>query len=248
MPVAAQITPNRDSADYYFQRGASFYEDRRRPVASQNAGRRWAMKNYAKSIAFDSSYYWSYRNLGYCYQNFKEYELALANYNWAVLAGGRSGEADAAFVRYDCLDMCFQLAKWAEAEAHCSALLADPHLCTDTPATSCRSVWLSRAEARVKLKKFAEAKQDYLTYQQQTANELAVARQELAAAQQELARAAAQPKPRRLSRRERAILEDGWEEPPKKPSKKEPTPVELLEQESHAVTAKLTKLEKLMRP
>ena len=55
------------------------------------------MANYTKSIAFDSSFYWSYRNLGYCHQNFGEYELALANYNQAVLAGSQSGEVDAAF-------------------------------------------------------------------------------------------------------------------------------------------------------
>jgi tetratricopeptide (TPR) repeat protein len=241
----AQVVQNRDSAEAYFQRGANFYEDHRAPTPRMAALRRMAMANYSKSIAFDSRYYWSYRNLGYCHQNFGDYELALDAYNRAVLAGSRSNEADAAFVHFNCIEMCQRLKKWTEAEAHCSALLANPHICA---GTYCRGTLLDRAEARVQLKKYAEAKQDYLAYQQQTAAELAVARQELATAQQKLARATPQPKHRHLSKRERARLEDGWGELSQKSSDKEPTQVETLEQESQVAMSKLVELEKLMRP
>jgi tetratricopeptide (TPR) repeat protein len=244
LSASAQERLNRDSADYYFQRGASFYEDHsgRVPKARLDTWRRSAMSNYTKSIAFDSTFYWSYRNRGYCHEKFGEVELALADYNHAVQAGERSGEADAAHVHFNCLSLCLRLQRWAEAEAHCSAVLTNPHLCASETDTYCRSIWLHRADARVNLKKYPEAKRDYVSYQQQTAAELAVAQQQLALEQQQLARTKAKEKALHLSKEERASLAE-WGEGPKK----QPPPVEKLVQENQVVTAKLAELEKLMK-
>lgn len=193
------------------------------------------MRNYTKSIAFDSTFYWSYRNRGYCHEKFGEIERALSDYNHAVQAGERSGEADAAHVHFNCLSLCLRLQRWAAAEAHCSALLTNPHICVSETDTYCRSIWLHRADARVNLKKYPEAKRDYTTYQQRTAVELAVA-------QQQLARTKAKEKSLHLSKEERASLA-GWGEGPKKQS----SPVERLARENQVVTARLAELEKLMK-
>lgn len=239
-PSRAQVVPNRDSAEYYFQRGASFYEDRRQPIAWRSAGRRWAMKNYTKSIAFDSSYYWSYRNLGYCYQNFGEYELALANYNRAVLAGNRSGEADAAHVHFDCIEICLRLEKWQEAEVHCSSLLANTHLCTNASDDFCQNVWLNRAKARVHLKKYAEARQDYLVYQAQIEAELAAEAKKLADTREEFAR---QAMPKHLTKSEQAMFIRGRD----KYLKEQEATVNTLKSKSTTTTHELANLTELLR-
>jgi len=233
----AQAGAKRDSAEYYFQLGATCYEDHsgRIPQAQLAVRRRRAMNNYTQSIAFDSSYYWSYRNRGYCHETFGEYALALADYTHAVQAGERSHEADAAHVRFDCLRLCLHLQKWAEAEAHCSALLRNTHLCRSQTDAFCRSLWQHRTEARMQLNRYAEARQDYVIYQQLTAAELA-------AEHQKLIRTGVAKKAPHLSKRERASRADWGGNPPK-----QPTAVKQLTQERRAVASKLRKLEKVLK-
>lgn len=182
----AQVVPNRDSADYYFRRGNGVDEwlDR-----STDELRRQAIADYTKSITFDSTHYWSYRRRGDCYRLSGDYTSALADYDRALAIKRRNEEEDANYMRFNCFDMCLRLARWREAEAHCSVLLANPHICRDTATTSnrsapwlawsttglnCRTIWLHRAEARAKLGQYAIARQDYLVYQRQTLIELAV--------------------------------------------------------------------------
>ena len=250
LPTRAQAVPNRDSAAYYFELGAGFMEDRRQPEAARAEGRRRAMDRYSQSIAFDSSYYWSYRNLGYCHENFGEYELALADYTRAVRASLRSGEADAARVRYNCIELCLTLQKWAEAEDHCSALLANAHTCSDPVRASCSRVWRDRADVRVHLKKYPEAQQGFLRYQRQVVLDIAEEQQQLAA----LARAHenAPPLTQRESRQNRKYVrkQDRISATTMRgiPREKELTTLKQLEEEARMVTLKLARLEKMVKP
>lgn len=181
-PAGAQVVQNRDSADYYFQRGKEFegWLD-----MSDADVRKQTLANYTKSIAFDSTHYRAYLERGECYRLLKDYSSALADYDRAVVLESRSGTEGDASLRFKCLDLCLRLARWREAEAHCSVLLANPHACRDTASAgpwldwdatglNCRTIWLDRAEARAKLGQLATARQDYLVYQRQTLAELAV--------------------------------------------------------------------------
>jgi tetratricopeptide (TPR) repeat protein len=249
-PACAQAVPDPDSADYYFQRGAGFMEDRRMPQDLRAAGRRRAMVNYSRAIACDSSYYWAYRNRGYCHQNFGEDELALADYTRAVRAGRRRGDPDAAYVRYNCLELCLKLQHWADAEGHCSALLADAHTCPDPVRTSCSRVWRDRAEARVHLKKYRDAQQDYRRYQQQVGQDLAEERQKLAV----LARAQQDaPRLTNRERRQNRRAERQWDRSRRAdagglPPQQELTPLEKLEEEAREVALRLVQLEPFVQP
>jgi hypothetical protein len=184
--AAAQVVPNRDSADYYFQRGNGSDDW---PDMSDASIRKRSIVDYTKSIAFDSSRYQAYRNRGDCYQFLKDYTAALADYDRALLFEHKNGKEDASSVRFNCLNMCLRLARWSEAEAHCSALLTNPLICADTASNgdrhdtwqawgetvlSCRTIWLHRAEARAKLGQYAIARQDYLVYRRQILVELTV--------------------------------------------------------------------------
>jgi tetratricopeptide (TPR) repeat protein len=142
--ATAQVVPNRDSAAYYFRRGASFYGVPGANKAVVDSGRRRAIADYSKSIAFDSSYCWAYRNRGYCHQNAGEYELALADYERAIRIGRRPGNENLDYLHSRCTVMCMYY----------------------------HSAWRYRAEIRVKLQKYTTARQDYSIYQQQTAAEL----------------------------------------------------------------------------
>lgn len=247
LPSHGQAVFNRDSAQYYFERGASFYEDHRGliPQALTDSSRRRAMRLYSRAIAFDSSYYWAYRNRGYCHENFGEYEQALADYNRAVQAGLQRGEADAAFVQYDCIHLCLILQKWAEAEAHCSALLANEAICSAPVEASCSRVWRDRADARVGLKKYAEARHDYLLYQQQVAQEVAEEQQKLFA----LAQAQEQAPPlTNRQRRQNWRWERRWTQHRMavaggRSREKEVTTLEQLQEEARVVALKLAHLE-----
>jgi tetratricopeptide (TPR) repeat protein len=175
--ASAQIAPDRDSAEHYFRRGNELHK-------YEVYADKEAIANYTKSIVFDSTQYWAYRNRGDCYQNLGDYTSALADYNRAVAT---EGAAPASSVRFDCIDLCSRLALWSEVATHCSALLANPLICADTTdiywyPTACvdtssiawRILRLQRAEARVKLGQYAAARQDYLAYQRRILAELAV--------------------------------------------------------------------------
>jgi tetratricopeptide (TPR) repeat protein len=237
--ASAQVVQNRDSAEAYFQRGANFYEDHRAPTPRMDMLRRMAMANYSKSIAFDSSYYWSYRNRGYCYQNFGEYGLALADYNRAVLAGERSNEADAAHVHFNCIEMCLKLERWQEAETHCSMLLANTHICANASDDFCQNVWLHRAEARVHLKKYSEARRDYLVYQTQIDAELATEAKKLADTREEFIR---QSMPKHLTKDEQAMFIRGRD----KYLKEQEESVNILKSKSTATSRELVRLAELL--
>jgi len=289
--AVAQVVPNRDSAAYYFKQG-NFYkyevednwaEDTSDAVSlshlSKIEARKQAIACYTKSIAFDSSYYWSYHNRGSCYQFAGAYASALADYNRAVLCKNKQGEELGAYdasVRFDCIDMCFRLALWSEAEAHCSVILVDPRSCADTTCTycyttdrewperrpDCHYIWLRRADARAKQGQYAPARRDYLIYQRQILRELAVEEDFLVKSQVPLAlyrvRKVKVPPSKNLAQRQASPLTLTIREPLPKRLQAEVlarhhkslvwqrTRVNKVRAESEAVAAKITELDKLL--
>jgi tetratricopeptide (TPR) repeat protein len=239
--ATAQVAPNRDSAAYYFRRANEIHK-------YQVYGDKQAIINYTKSIAFDSSQYWAYRNRGDCYQNLKDYALALADYDRTVAI---EGAAPASSVRFECIDMCSQLALWSEAAAHCSVLLANPLICADTAEifwhpTACvdtnsiawRILWLQRAEARVKLKQYAAARQDYLTYQQRILAELAAQERFLARIPYVMYVSGKYPASRKAKRLPKRLLAEALA--------RQQATIARLKKKSDAVAAKVADLNKLL--
>jgi tetratricopeptide (TPR) repeat protein len=239
--ASAQITPNRDSAEHYFRRGNELHK-------YEVYANKEAIANYTKSIAFDSSQYWAYRNRGDCYQNLEDYPSALADYNRAIAA---EGAASASSVRFACINLCSRLTLWSEVAAHCSALLANPLICADTTdtywhPTACvdtgsitwRILRLQRAEACVKLGQYAAARQDYLAYQRRILAELAVEERFLAKiphASYVHGKYPALRKAKRLPRHVRAKM-----------LTQQQTAIARLRAKSEAVAAKVAELYKLL--
>ncbi|MGI4872927.1 MAG: tetratricopeptide repeat protein [Janthinobacterium lividum] len=224
-PATAQKKAARGLAEYYFKRGASFY-------VGDNVARKQAIVNYTKSVAFDSSYYWSYRNRGYCYQNLGKYALALADYNRAIRLSKRAGDSEEGNLYPRCALVCTRLKKWAAAETYYSAFLNTPGY----DSANYRSAWRGRAEARSQLKKYADARQDYLVYYRQLGSELLPQEKELA---DDRARVAREGIPPGLSEEERASLLAGY-------LKREAT-ISQLKKEQVAIADEIAKLEKLLR-
>jgi len=238
--TTAQVVPNRDSAEHYFRRGNELHK-------YEVYADKQAIANYSKSIAFDSSQYWAYRNRGDCYRNLEDYTSALSDYSRAVAT---EGNAPASSVRFDCINMCFRLALWSEAAAHCSALLANPLICADTTdifwhPTACvdtgsiawRILRLQRAEARVKLGQYTTARQDYLAYQWRILAEIATAEQFLAKIPHASYLRGKYPalEAKRLPRRRRAEV-----------LARQRAAIARLKAKSEAVAAKVAELDKLL--
>ena len=238
--ATAQVVPNRDSAEHYLRRGNELHK-------YEIYADKQAITNYTKSIAFDSSQYWAYRNRGDCYQNLGDYTSALADYNRAVAV---EGDVPASSVHFDCIDMCSRLALWSEVTTHCSALLANPLICADTTdifwhPTACvdtnRIAWrilrLQRAEACAKLGQYAAARQDYLAYQWRILVEIATAEQSLAKTPHASYLRGKYPvlKAKRLPRRRRAEV-----------MTRQQAAIARLRAKSEAVAAKVAELDKLL--
>lgn len=239
--ASAQIAPDRDSAEHYFRRGNELHK-------YEVYADKQAIANYTKSIAFDSSQYWAYRNRGDCYQNSGDYSSALADYNRAIAT---EGATPASAVRFDCISMCSRLALWSEAEAHYSALLANPLICADTTdifwhPTACvdtgsiawRILWLQRAETRVKLGQYATARQDYLVYQQRIFAELVVEERLLTKIPHALYIRGKHPASRKAKRLPRHIRAEMLT--------RQQAAIARLRSKSEAVSAKIAQLDKLL--
>jgi tetratricopeptide (TPR) repeat protein len=233
--AAAQVVPNRDSAEYYFQQGASFYVVPGVNIAVMDSGRSHAIAAFSKAIAFDSSYYWAYRNRGYCYQQAGRDELSLADYEQAMQVGRYPGNENLDYLHSRCIILCINMKRWVAAEAHCSAFLAMPGY----NSLYYHSAWRHRAEVRIILQQYRAARQDYLVYQRQTLAELLTGENNLLAMQQAITKHNLKQLPksgraRALARYQEVLAEQA-------------ATIDKLRMDSAAVAVRINELEKLIR-